>query len=171
MRAILAICSGLVFVLLLAPGCADTDEELRAALRAERARELSIVTRREIASEPPGSPARAVLELWRAVQYRDAQAGIASLTPAPPRNLRPTFEQFFVSSGATWFSVLSPRIVDVQRRGRIAAVRTEIVRTKRLGRLLERERDATVRLELVNVRGLWKLRWRPALRALAGAQE
>jgi hypothetical protein len=171
MRAILAICSGLVLVLLVAPGCADSDEELRAALRTERARDLSTVTRREVANEPPGSPSRAVLELWRAVQYRDARTGIARLTPAPLRKHRATFEKFFVYAGANAFGMLKPRIVDVQRRGRIAVVETEIMRTKRLGRLLERERTATVGFEFVNVGGVWKLRWRPALSALAGGGE
>jgi hypothetical protein len=162
MRAIFATCSGLLLVLVLVSGCANTDEELRDALRAERDRGLSIVTRREIAAEPPRSPSRAVLELWRAVQYRDAQAGMVRLAPPPPKNLRFRFEQFLVGSGANAFAVLKPRIADVQRRGRVAVVRTEIVHTKRFGRLVERELAATVRLELVKAGGLWKLRWGPA---------
>lgn len=162
MRAIFATCSGLLLGLVLATGCADTDEELREALRAERDRGVSIVTRHEIAAEPPGSPSRAVLELWRAVQYRDAQAGMARLVPLPPKNLRSAFGQFIVGSGADAFAVLKPRIADVERRGRTALVRIQILRTNRLGRFVERELAGTERLELTKTGGLWKLRWRPA---------
>ena len=49
--------------------------------------------------QPPGSPQRAVLRLWRAVQFRNAETALALVSPQPnPKELR-GFEDFIVAAG------------------------------------------------------------------------
>jgi hypothetical protein len=116
---------GAALAALLIAACGSTDDELRRNLAAERGQVLHVVSRRDIERQPAGSPGRAVMELWRAVQFDDAKTAVSLLAPRPTRAERPRTEELVVTLGGVATDSVEPRIVAVERTGRRARVLVE----------------------------------------------
>jgi hypothetical protein len=116
---------GAALAALLIPACGSTDEELRRSLATERGQVLPVVSRRDVESQPAGSPARAVIKLWRAVQFDDAKTAVSLLAPRPTRVERPRTEELVVTLGGVATDSVEPRIVAVRQTGRRARVLLE----------------------------------------------
>jgi hypothetical protein len=159
----------LVVLALVAQGCASTDAELDRELRAERLETMTIVTRAELARQPPGSSSRAVLMLWRAVQFRNPEDALSHVSPRPtPKQLR-DFEDFIVGPGAQVAVVTKPTILDVkQTRGR-AEVLVEFIRHRKVGDQVRGRATGRLTVELVRTRAGWLVLWRKAADQLSEA--
>jgi hypothetical protein len=159
----------LVVLALVAPGCASSDRELERDLLAERTETMAIVTRAELRRQPPGSPARAVLTLWRAVQFRNPEDALARVSPHPtPRQLS-GFEQFIVSTGAQASASTKPRILGSKTSGRHAKVRVEFIRHRKVGDQVRSRVTGRLTIELERTRAGWLVLWRKAADALPTA--
>jgi hypothetical protein len=154
---------------LASTGCASDDRELRRELLAERLETQTIITPAEIAAQPPGSPARAVLVLWRAVQYRKPQAALARVSPQPNREQLKGFEDFIVGTGAQAAATTKPRIVDVEESGTSARVLVEFIRHRKVGDRVRATVTGRLEVELVRTGEGWLVLWRKAADALPGA--
>jgi hypothetical protein len=147
---------------LAAPGCASSDEDLHRELLRERLETMTIVTRAELNREPPGSPSRAVLRLWRAVQFRDPQAALARVSPQPNKKQLKGFEDFIVGTGALAAATTKPRIVDAKEAGSTAAVLVEFVRHRKVGDQVRSRVTGQLEVELVRSPSGWLVLWRKA---------
>ena len=153
----------------LGAGCASTDAELRRELSKERNEALTPVSRADIGAQPAGSPQRAVLLLWRAIQFRDAKSVVPVLEPRPgPRLLSPV-EEFVVGGGAVIAQSMTPRILESAGNSARASVVVELVRTESTTDEPSTRTTRPLKLSLVRVGSDWKLRWRAALRQLIAA--
>ena len=72
---------------------------------------MTIVTRAELQREPAGSPARAILRLWRSVQFRDPDDALAQCHPRPTPKELTAFEDFIVGAGGDAACTSKPRIL------------------------------------------------------------
>jgi hypothetical protein len=162
------LCAALSGGALLA-GCASTDEELRRELRVERTEGLSIVSRADLAAQPPNSPGRTVMVLWRAVQYRDAKGAIALMAPPPPRDSLAAFEKFVGGGGALIAESRTPVVVDVNETGGSARAIVELLHTRRVSNQVTTASTGRLELDLVETESGWKVRWRSALPQLVQA--
>jgi hypothetical protein len=152
----------LAVLALAAPGCASSDQELHKDLLAERLETLTIVTRAELNREPPGSPSRAVLRLWRAVQFRNPDDALAHVSPPPkPSELR-AFEDFIVAQGAEAAATTKPRIVDVKQSGSHAQVLVEFIRHRKVGDQVRSRVTGRLTADLVRGPTGWLVLWRKA---------
>jgi hypothetical protein len=151
---------GAALAALLIPACGSTDEELRRSLAAERGQVLHVVSRRDIKRQPAGSPGRAVMELWRAVQFDDAKTAVSLMAPRPTRAERPRVEELVVTFGGVATDSVEPRIVDVNQTGRRARVLVER-RKQPTGR-----RMPPIQVELVRSGREWRVRADRAFRDL-----
>lgn len=154
---------------LAATGCASDDRELRRDLLAERLETQTIITREEIAAQKPGSPGRAVLVLWRAVQYRNPQAALARVSPPPNREQLKGFEDFIVGTGAQAAATTKPTIVEVEESGTSARVFVEFIRHRKVGDQVRARVTGRLGVELVRTGEGWLVLWRKAADALPGA--
>lgn len=114
----------LVAALLLAvvaAGCGEGHDSPRGHAR--------MVPAGAVASLPPGSPQRAFIGWWRALQTGDRK-GAAQLLPVANKS-RLVANLPFLSLMSM---LIRPRIVSVERTGGRAVVYTELVRTRRIGR-------------------------------------
>jgi hypothetical protein len=162
--------AGILAVLALAaPGCASSDEDLHRELRAERLETMAIVTRAELNSQPPGSPARAVLRLWRSVQFRNPEDALAHVSPQPNRKELRGFEDFIVAPGADAAATSKPQILDVKQSGARARVRVEFIRHKKVGDQVRSLATGQLTVELVHGRTGWLVLWRKAADELPAA--
>jgi hypothetical protein len=159
MRRSAALLAGLA---LAAPGCASTDKDLHRELLAERLETMTIITRAELAGQPPGSPARAVLRLWRAVQFRNPEDALAHVSPQPTPKELENFENFIVASGAEAAATIKPRIVDVNEAGSRAEVRVEFIRHRKVGDQVRSQVTGRLTAELVRGPTGWLVLWRKA---------
>jgi hypothetical protein len=152
----------LAVLALAGPGCASSDRDLHRELLAERLETMTIITRAELNSEPPGSPSRAVLRLWRAVQFRNPDDALAHVSPQPtPKELR-AFEDFIVAQGAEAASTTKPRILDVKQTGSHAQVLVEFIRRRKVGDQVRSRVTGRLTAELVHGRAGWLVLWRKA---------
>jgi hypothetical protein len=149
--------------------CASTDQELRRELREERTEGLTIVSRADIAAQPPDSPGRAALLLWRAIQFRDAKGTLALLSPQPAGVRRASAEEFIAGGGAVIAQERTPTIIEVDRHGRRAAVEVELKRRRKLANHVTAESAGRLRLAFVRTEWGWKLRWQDAIRQVSRA--
>jgi hypothetical protein len=156
-------------VALVASGCASNDKELHRALLAERMETLTIITRAELHAQPAGSPQRAVLSLWRAVQFRDAEGALARVSPKPDAKQRKGFEDFIVDIGGNAASVTKPTIVRTKTDGRHATVVVEFVRNKKVGDQTRATVTGRLDAQLVRTRAGWLVLWRKAADRIVGA--
>lgn len=164
------LAAALVAMLALAvPGCASNDKELHRALLAERMETLTIITRAELRAQPPGSPQRAVLSLWRAVQFRDAEGALARVSPKPGAKQLKSFENFIVDIGGNAASVTKPTIVRTTRNGRHATVVVEFVRNKKVGDQTRASVTGRLDAQLLRTRAGWLVLWRKAADQIVGA--
>lgn len=154
---------------LVAAGCASDDGELRRELLAERLETQTIITPAEIAAQPPGSPSRAVLVLWRAVQFRNPQAALARVSPQPTREQLKGFEDFIVGTGAQAAAATKPRIVDVEETGSSARVDVEFIRHRKVGDRVRATVTGQLAVELVRTGEGWLVLWRKAADVLPRA--
>jgi hypothetical protein len=162
--------AALVAILVLAaPGCASNDKKLHRALLAERTESLTIITRAELEAQPAGSPSRAVLSLWRAVQFRDAEGALERVSPKPNTEQLESFEDFIVDVGANAAAVTKPTIVKTTQTGRHATVVVEFVRNKKVGDQIRTRVTGSLSAELVRTRAGWLVLWRKAADQIAGA--
>jgi hypothetical protein len=159
----------LAVLALAAPGCASSDSELHRDLLAERLQAMTIITRAELTREPAGSPSRAVLRLWRAVQFRNPVDALAHVSPQPtPKELR-NFEGFIVAQGAEAAAATKPRILDVKQSGSHAQVLVEFIRHRKVGDQIRSRVTGRLTAELVRGRTGWLVLWRKASDQLAEA--
>jgi hypothetical protein len=142
---------GAALAALLTGACGSTDEELRRGLAAEREQVLHVVSGRDVESQPAGSPGRAVMELWRAVQFDDAKTAVSLMAPRPTRLQRPRTEELVVTFGGVATDSIEPRIVDVIQTGSRARVVVE--RTKQP----DGDRMSRIELELVRTGRDWRV--------------
>jgi hypothetical protein len=162
----LALLVGILAV--VAPGCASNDKELHRALLAERVETMTIITRAELQAQPAGSPSRAVLSLWRAVQFRDAKGALERVSPKPGRDSLKTFEDFIVDVGANAAGVTKPTIVRATETGNHATVVVEFVRHKKVGDQIRTTVTGTLNVELLHTRRGWLVLWQKAADKIAG---
>jgi hypothetical protein len=156
-RAVPLLCMALVSAL-LAVGCGDTDRDLAGTLAAKRDRALQTLSPEDVAQQPAGSPQRAIVELWRSLQYRDPRAALALVAPRPPRRLRLAVEDFIAASGAQATANARPKILSTRRSGNRAIVWLEVIRNEALGAQgLRRVRHRAL-AELVKSRSGWRVR-------------
>jgi hypothetical protein len=148
----------------LLTGCASTDRELRRELIDERNEGLTIVSRAHIAAQPPGSPGRTAMLLWRAVQFRDAKGAVALLTPEPTGHTLASVEEYIAGGGAVIAQERMPEIIDVHRNGRRAVMDVDLQRTRKLANHATTETSGRLRLDFIRTGSGWKLRWREAIR-------
>jgi hypothetical protein len=142
---------GAAFAALLMPACGSTDEELRRSLAAERGQVLQVVSRRDVKSQPPGSPGRAVMKLWRAVQFDDAKTAVSLMAPRPSHAERPLKEELVITFGGVVTDSVKPRIVDVEESGQRARVVLERRREPAAERL------SRIQLQLVRTHRDWRV--------------
>jgi hypothetical protein len=159
----------LAVLALAAPACASSDRELHSALLAERLETMTIITRAEVNREPPGSPSRAVLRLWRAVQFRNPVDALAHVSPPPKPKELSNFEGFIVAQGAEAAATTKPRILDVKQSGSHAQVLVEFVRHRKVGDQVRSHVTGRLTAELVHGRTGWLVLWRKASDQLAEA--
>lgn len=148
----------------LLTGCASTDRELRRELTDERNEGLTIVSRADIAAQPPGSPGRTAMLLWRAVQFRDAKGAVSLLTPEPTGDALASVEEYIAGGGAVIAQERTPEIIDVQRNGRRAVMEVDLQRTRKLANHVTTETSGGLKLDFIRTESGWKLRWREAIR-------
>jgi hypothetical protein len=162
--------AGILAVLALAAaGCASSDEDLHRELRAERLETMAIVTRAELNREPPGSPARAVLRLWRSVQFRNPEDALAHVSPQPSRKELRGFEDFIVATGADTASTSKPQILSVKQSAGRARVRVEFIRHRKVGDQVRSIPTGQLTVELVRGRTGWLVLWHKAADQLPAA--
>ena len=123
---------------------------------------MTIITRAELNHEPPGSPSRAVLRLWRAVQFRNPDDALAHVSPQPSRKELKGFEDFIVATGAEAAATTKPRIVDVKQSGSRAQVVVEFIRHRKVGDQVRSRVTGRLTAELVHGRTGWLVLWRKA---------
>lgn len=152
-----------------APGCASSDEDLHRELLAERMETMTIVTRAELNSEPPGSPSRTILRLWRAVQFRNPDDALAHVSPQPSRKELRSFEDFIVAQGGDAALTTKPRILGVKQSGSRAEVVVEFIRNRRVGDQVRSRVTGQLTAELVRGRTGWLVLWRKAADVLPDA--
>ena len=148
----------------LLAGCASTDRELRHELTDERNEGLTIVSRADIAAQPPHSPGRAAMRLWRAVQFRDAKGAVALFAPPPTGDRLASVEEYIAGGGAVIAQERMPRIIEVDRIGRRAVMDVELERTRKLANHVTTETAGRLRLDFIRTESGWKLLWREAIR-------
>jgi hypothetical protein len=161
MRRRAVILASLALALAVA-GCTSTDKDLNRELLAERLETMTIVTPAELAAEPPGSPSRAVLTLWRAVQFRNPEGALEHVSPAPTPGQLKGFEDFIVVTGAQTAATTKPRILDVKENGAHAEVQVEFIRHQKVGDQVRSRSTGRLTVELVRTRGRWLVLWRRA---------
>jgi hypothetical protein len=162
--------AALVAILALAaPGCASNDKELHRQLVAERLEPLKIVTRAEIDAQPPGSPARTVLVLWRAVQFRDGEGAIRHISPQPNPQQRASFEDFIAGPGAQVAGPTKPRLLSTSVHGRRAEVLVDLVSYKKVGDKVRPIVVGRLRAQLARSGSGWVVLWRESFDAIAKA--
>jgi type IV pilus biogenesis protein CpaD/CtpE len=149
-------------VALAASGCASNDRKLHRALLNERMETMTIITRAELSAQPAGSPARTVLALWRAVQFRDAEGALARVSPQPKPKQLTTFENFIVGIGAQAAAQIKPTVVSADTLGDRAVVVVNAVRNKKVGDQVRRTVQGRVRVELVRSATGWRVLWQKA---------
>ena len=154
---------------LLAPGCASTDKKLHRAIRAERMETMTIITRAELGAQPAGSPQRAVLSLWHAVQFRDAETALELVSPQPNTEQLRSFEDFIVDVGANAADVTKPTIVSATQNGTHATVVVEFVRHRKVGDQIRTKVTGRLNAQLVHTKAGWLVLWREAADQIAGA--
>jgi hypothetical protein len=159
MRRLAAIAA---VVALAATGCASSDRDLARELQAERTETLTIITRAELDAQPNGSPARAVLSLWRAVQFRNAQGALAQVEPQPTRDQLKPFEEFVVGVGAQTAATAKPVVVNATESGNVAKVTVEFVKYRKVGDEVRTEVTGRLEAELRRISGRWLVLWREA---------
>jgi type IV pilus biogenesis protein CpaD/CtpE len=162
--------AALVAILALAaPGCASNDTKLHRALLAERLEAMTIITRAEVEAQPVGSAQRAVLALWRAVQFRDAETALELVSPQPNKDQLRSFEDFIVDIGANAAGVTKPTIVSATQTGDQATVVVEFVRHKKVGDQIRTRVTGRLNAQLVHTRDGWLVLWQKAADEIAGA--
>lgn len=151
-------------------GCASTDDELRRALKAERDEELSLVSRQDLARFSPGSPERAVMTLWRAIQFRDAKAAVALLVPRPTGPQLPKVESFLAGQAAR--GAVTSKLVPKRttRSGDRAVAHVEIVGRKKVGTRVTASVTGQLRFDLIREASGWKVRWLEFVRRFTKGQ-
>ena len=159
----------LALLALAAAGCASSDEELHRELLAERLETMAIITPAELNREPPGSPARAVLRLWRSVQFRNPEDALAHVSPQPTRKELRAFEDFVVTTGANTASTSKPTILSVKQSAGRARVRVEFIRHKKVGDQVRSIPTGQLTVELVRGRTGWLVLWHKAADQLPAA--
>ncbi len=159
----------LAVLALAAPGCASSDEDLDRELLAERLETMTIVTRAELASQPPGSPARAILTLWRAVQFRNPEAALARVSPRPTPDQLKGFEDFIVGTGAQAAATTKPKVLDVKENGARADVLVEFIRHRKIGDQVRARATGRLTVQLVRTGAGWLVLWRKAADQLPSA--
>jgi hypothetical protein len=150
----------LAVLALAAPGCASSDEDLHRELQAERLETLTIITRAELSRQPQGSPARAILVLWRAVQFRDPETALAQVSPQPTPKQLEGFEAFIIGRGAQTAATTKPRILDVKSSGRHAMVLTEFIRHRKVGDQVRSVVTGRLTVPLEHTNAGWLVLWR-----------
>jgi hypothetical protein len=137
---------GSTIAALLTTACGSTDAELRRTLAAERGTAIEVVSRAQVESQPPGSPGRAVMDLWRAVQFDDAKTAVSLIAPRPAAAELPRTEELVIAVGGAVTDSAKPRILEVDRTAGGARVSLEVVSTD------DREQEPARRTELKLVR-------------------
>jgi hypothetical protein len=149
-------------------GCASSDQDLQRELSAERNQAVNVVAPEEVGAQPAGSPERAVMELWRAVQFSDAGRALDLI--APPRNepVSRLAERYLIGTAALTASAKPDRVRAAIRGSRATALIR--VRQRQLqGDRVTSPSIGTFRLELVRMRGDWRVRFTPEVTGLLGA--
>jgi hypothetical protein len=158
----------LAMLALGAPGCAMSDEDLHRELLAERTETLLIVTPAELKDQPPGSPGRTLLRLWRAVQFRNPPDVLSRLSPSPSPTQAATIASFILA-GAAKAPMLKPRILESQTSGDRASVLVEFVRGRKVGDQLDPFVTGRLPVELRHTKSGWLVLWRKAVKGLPEA--
>jgi hypothetical protein len=155
------ITRGLLATLVLAlaslAGCSS--QKSVPARPASDATTLSIVSQRDLAAVPGGSPQRTVLNWWRLTQFKVVQDGLAQFTPAARRQLEKAgYPTFVIGSLGPWLRNGQPQIqhVDVVN-AKHAVVYTQTVFKVPLGNDLVRHNVDVLAFALERRRGAWLL--------------
>jgi hypothetical protein len=149
---------------LVVSACGSTDEDLRRAVVAERQDTLNTVSRDAVHGQPPRSPERAVMTLWRALQFQDAKTAVSMLSPQPSRSELPDFETIVLDVGLSYTAAVKPRILAVRRTGTHATVRLELTRMEREGTAPVRRVTGSLDVSVVRRSSGWKIQYRPIVR-------
>jgi hypothetical protein len=152
---------------LAASSCGSTDEDLRRAVLAEREEILNTLSREEVHAQPLQSPQRAVMSLWRALQFQDPKTAISLLTPQPSRSELPDFEAITLQVGLSYTAKVKPKILDVRRSDKRARVRLELTRREREGTEPVRRVTGSLDVPLVQVGSGWRIEYEPIIERLA----
>lgn len=158
----------LVALLLGAAGCASSDEDLRADMRAQRNQALYPLSPADLARHPSGSPQRTLLEAWRALQFRDVTTTISLLTPKPPRRTVRIVEDYLLGPGAELTATAQPLIRGARVRGDRAEVTVQVERRVEESNRVVSRLGPAIELSLERRAGEWMLPYRklvPQLRA------
>jgi hypothetical protein len=159
----------LLSVALAGAGCASGNDDLQGELLAERQEHYNILTRAEVSAQPAGSPGRAILTLWRAVQFRNPEGALARVSPPPTGDQIDDFEGFIVGAGASAASTTKPEVLDVNRVGRRANVLLEFHRKRKVGDRIKTRMTGRLQVGLVRGPTGWLVLWRPAADKLPAA--
>jgi hypothetical protein len=100
-------------------GCGAFDDDAVT----ERVQQIGLVTKRQVERHPPGSPARAFYEWWRAIQYENAGVAIKYYAPSVGMTLRKLDRQLSYGNGALGLTA-RPLLVEVDEQGDTATVLT-----------------------------------------------
>jgi hypothetical protein len=159
----------LAVLALTAPGCATSDKELHRELLAERLETMTIVTRADLAEQPKGSPARTVLLLWRAVQFRNPEDALPRVSPQPTKRQLQGLYAFIVGDGAQAASTIKPRIVGAKRLADRASVTIELIRHKKVGDQVRSAVAGRLDVPLERTDTGWVVLWRQVVDDLLAA--
>lgn len=150
-------------------GCASSNDDLQGELLAERQEHYNILTPDEVNGQPAGSPGRAILTLWRAVQFRNPGGALARVSPPPTNDQIDDFEGFIVGAGASAASTTKPAVIDVNQVGSRANVLLEFHRKRKVGDRIKTLMTGRLQVGLVRGPTGWLVLWRPAADKLPAA--
>ncbi|HVF77398.1 MAG TPA: hypothetical protein VNA28_03795 [Solirubrobacteraceae bacterium] len=118
---------------------------------------LRLVTERDIRATPPGSPQRAVIRWWRALQFRDTTTVSELFSTQARRTIGPLLSEItFLDLGPSLQTSL-PRFDDLAVRGNTALVYMRILRNEVLSPKIIRRSTEHLGLSLVKERGFWRI--------------
>jgi hypothetical protein len=148
-----ALCSWGVATVVTA--CGATNADLERKLDAGRDRTRQLLSSEDVQDQPAGSPQRALVEAWRALQFRDAEAVLARVT-GPSVRPRPGLDQRVVAFGAYAVDV-RPKILDASLERRRASLRVQLARRQGVGSDGLRIVRLTLTLPVRFIAGRWRV--------------
>lgn len=141
----------LSLVLLATTGCAA---DSGAPTDGEAA--LQLLARADVEQTAPDSPQRAVLQWWRAMQFKDGRA-LDLFTSDVAQRISSGFEEELYRDFGPWLQYSHPRVLDVERKGMQATVYLRVDQNQVVSPKITKHSREYVALSLRRVGGRWRL--------------